>query len=513
MTIPPITSRMSKTSVGNTSSWLLTCHGCGNMVEVPNAAVGVIYTCAICHAGMEVVDGERGITRAPLAVATRPSSPIPSSAAPAIGTHLAGFEVIASLDADVHGRRFRVRGPDGNTFRALIVDRALAKEPAFAERIEAQLAACRQLRSPVILPVERCLRIDQSVMYLSQDPPGFESLATILLRDHTLAQAMALSIIRQLAAALDEAAGQGLTHGWLRPEVVLINADGVLRLDELGVPKAHEFLLKKIKGSTDSTAHYLAPDHLNPAQASDAKADIFMLGALFFRMLTGEALVVGSSAHEALTRIAADGVPSLSSVMPGVHANIDMFFMYLASVDRRERFNRFGEIVDRSKNLDGSTRRVTRTSEESTAVRVRPPRTPIESFSVEAARPKTSVVRRSGSSEITRFGAQEMAQVGSAEIQRPGTQAHRKTGTEVATQHEGGASRPGTSRLPSSTRALPPPPAAPQSSKPTTTRTRKAVKSRARKKRSAFSPAMIVAIVVLLVLVAVVVTWLVARAQ
>jgi len=44
-------------------SWVLTCHNCEGLLEVPHANAGDVYTCGSCGAPLEVVDGDRGLTR------------------------------------------------------------------------------------------------------------------------------------------------------------------------------------------------------------------------------------------------------------------------------------------------------------------------------------------------------------------------------------------------------------------------------------------------------------------
>lgn len=518
MTPPPPTQRISRHASGSAPVWLLTCHGCGTMVEVPDATAGIIYTCGTCGITMEVVDGERGITRPPPPPATvlvPPAVQPPSTPTP--DTLLPGYTVTATLDADVHGRRFRVRAPDGKTFRALVLAPELVADPDFAARCGPVGESLRQIHCPYIVPVERRLTVGDTLVYLSYDPPGAEPLSAILARDHLLAQHVALAIIRQLAAALDEAASQGLSHGWLRPEVVLINPDGSLLLDELGVPTPATFLLPRLKSLIGDTGYHLAPDHLDPHRPGDTRADIFMLGALFFRMITGETLVTGPTARAALTTLIAQGIPTLGSRKPGVHATIEQFFTSLTALDHGQRCSRFFEIVDRCRNLDGSTRRIARPP-GTPAAGVMPPRTPLAGFplgAIKTGRPGTSEITKVGTREIVRPGTTEIPGRGTRSLHRPGTSPTDQIGTRATRRiaagdlhgvGTGAIATPGTSIVP----------------RVTTTRRQPATGAHSRRQASSPPSAALrrrdqghgtglLIAVVLLILAAIAVTWYVIR--
>jgi hypothetical protein len=46
-------------------TWLISCFRCQAMLEVPDAKIGTVYACGICGSALEVVDADRGLTRAP----------------------------------------------------------------------------------------------------------------------------------------------------------------------------------------------------------------------------------------------------------------------------------------------------------------------------------------------------------------------------------------------------------------------------------------------------------------
>ena len=385
------------TAAARSGSWLISCYRCQAMLEIGNAAVGMIYACGVCGSALEVMDTERGLTRAPAPGAGSGSGPratvgekprddsaygmqaIPDQAgAGALGTargapaqlppqvssvvpfEVPGFDLIAPLDESVQGRRARVRERStGRSLRALTLSTALMRQPGYQQALEPHVRLASQVKHPYILPLAALQPTRDAAALFSTDPADYEPLGHILARRRALAPPHAMGIIRQLALALEEAARHGVVHGWLRPEVVLVSPEGNVLLDELAVPKNHRYLVRELSGASAATEYYLAPEHLSDETRSDVRADIFMLGALLFRMMTGEGLVTGYNAHEALHKVVANGARTLRSVQGGVSRDLDLFFQKLVAAERKDRFQGYREVIDTLDRFGGGAKRQT----------------------------------------------------------------------------------------------------------------------------------------------------------
>ena len=141
--------------------------------------------------------------------------------------------------------------------------------------------------------------------------PNFESLSSILSRRRRLSPLQSLEIGLQVAIGLEEAARHGVIHGFLRPDIVLISPENHVMIDDIGIPKAHAHLIQALEGQSPTTEYYLAPEHLLVDAASDIRSDMFLLGALLFRMVTAEGLITGFNAVEALHRFSATGAATI----------------------------------------------------------------------------------------------------------------------------------------------------------------------------------------------------------
>jgi len=381
-------------------SWLITCYRCLNMLETVGASSGDLFTCGACGTALEIADLEHGLTRAPAPPAAPAPPPVPQPAAmpgrpaddsggygmlpmqresspalraPGTGSggqprsaeasvpfEIEGFDQVAILDDTVQGRRFRVRERASNTLqRALVLSAALVRQPGYLPQIEPYARLASQVRHPHLLPLSGLRQGRETPVLLSSDPSDHESLAHVLARRRVLAPPHAIGVTRQVALALEEAARHGVVHGWLRPEVVLLSPDGNVMVDEIGVPKSHRYLVRELSGASAATEYYLAPEHLHDDVRSDVRSDMFMLGALLFRMITGEGLITGYTAHEALHRSAANGCRTLRQVLPNISRDLDHFVQQLTAVDRKDRFQSYRELIDSLDRFGGGAKRPT----------------------------------------------------------------------------------------------------------------------------------------------------------
>lgn len=135
------------------------------------------------------------------------------------------------------------------------------------------------------------------------DPPYFvmeyvegRSLRQVLLDAAPLDLDTVLDYAAQILMALQHAHAAGVIHMDLKPENVLVDAGGGLKLMDFGFavlpdPKTDSILLSGALGTgpteTGGTVEYMAPE-VRDGRAPDPKADLYSFGVILFEMLTGE---------------------------------------------------------------------------------------------------------------------------------------------------------------------------------------------------------------------------------
>jgi len=107
-----------------------------------------------------------------------------------------------------------------------------------------------------------------------------------------------LSIVEQVARALEYCATQGVVHRDVKPENVILMPNGLAKLFDFGCAVATGTGGNMVAGSLA----YMSPEQLE-GQPLDERADIYSLGALLYRLLAGKNIFDAENEYEARTAV------------------------------------------------------------------------------------------------------------------------------------------------------------------------------------------------------------------
>ncbi|MGO9114969.1 MAG: protein kinase domain-containing protein, partial [Thermoguttaceae bacterium] len=113
-----------------------------------------------------------------------------------------------------------------------------------------------------------------------------------LLDTGKLAPEEALAIVPQICEALQYAHDHGVVHHDIKPENVLLDKEGRVKIADFGIAKlvGREAKDQTLTGAGQivGTPQYMAPEQIEHPLQVDHRADIYSLGVVFYQMLTGE---------------------------------------------------------------------------------------------------------------------------------------------------------------------------------------------------------------------------------
>lgn len=113
-----------------------------------------------------------------------------------------------------------------------------------------------------------------------------------------------LSVIEQIANALQHVARQGVVHRDVKPENILLMPNGMAKLTDFGCAVSTGTSGEMVAGSLA----YMSPEQLDGLPL-DERADIYSLGATLYRLLTGKNTFVADNEFDA--RIAVLNFPAI----------------------------------------------------------------------------------------------------------------------------------------------------------------------------------------------------------
>ncbi|MBK7581640.1 MAG: thioredoxin domain-containing protein [Myxococcales bacterium] len=188
-----------------------------------------------------------------------------------------------------------------------------------------------------------------------------QSLAGLLARGTSFDSASALSIVRQVAEALGSAHATGQAHGELTPASVFIGevpgADGApaVKLLDLG---SLRWLNEHRQGGHLGSPEWRAPEEHQQGAAPSPHADVWALGLLAFRLLTGHSYWNAPDGGAVVNEITAEPLPSATKRVRDLNLTATLpegFDEWFAGAVTRDLGRRFANAGDAARALRGLT--------------------------------------------------------------------------------------------------------------------------------------------------------------
>ncbi|MFC7613795.1 protein kinase [Actinokineospora soli] len=193
-----------------------------------------------------------------------------------------------------------------------VMDPRFASDASFVERFEREARSAARIHHPNVVAVHD-QGLDGDHVYLVMELVDGGTLRDLLTERGALPPPLAVSILEPVLAALAAAHAADLVHRDVKPENVLIGANGVVKVADFGLVRA-----LSSPGTTKSsvilgTVSYLSPEQVTTGNAAP-RGDVYSAGILLYEMLTGAPPYVGDNPLSVAYRHANDDVPPPSAV-------------------------------------------------------------------------------------------------------------------------------------------------------------------------------------------------------
>jgi serine/threonine-protein kinase len=162
----------------------------------------------------------------------------------------------------------------------------LSADAGFQERFRRESRVAARLAEPHVIPVHDFGEIN-GVLFIDMRLVEGHDLKTALRESGVLEPARAVSIVGQVAAALDAAHASGLVHRDIKPENVLLTGNDFAYLADFGIAHVGDATGLTSAGSAIGSCAYMAPERFTGGPLGPA-ADVYSLACLLYECLTGE---------------------------------------------------------------------------------------------------------------------------------------------------------------------------------------------------------------------------------
>ncbi|MDQ3037144.1 MAG: serine/threonine protein kinase [Myxococcota bacterium] len=231
----------------------------------------------------------------------------------------------------------------------------LARDPDVMKRFRREAEAASKLDHPNTVQVFDFGR-SEGLMYLIMELLGGKDLGVIVELEGSLPFVRVARIAAQIAGSVAQAHARGIVHRDLKPENVRVLSDAA----EPDFVKVMDFGLAKLREHDDAggasitragfivgTPYYMAPEHIR-GEGTDPRSDVYALGALMYKCLTGVPPFWAPSPVGVLTKHLTEPVvpPSVKSARRDIPKEADAIVMRAMEKDPRARQQSMGELRD-----------------------------------------------------------------------------------------------------------------------------------------------------------------------
>jgi serine/threonine protein kinase len=203
-----------------------------------------------------------------------------------VGTAFGKYNVTRLIGKGGMGEVFEAYDTSkGRTVALKILAAQLSTDVTFRTRFQRESQAAAILQEPHVIPIHDWGEIDGN-LYIDMRLVKGRTLAD-MLDDGPLAPSRAVTIIRQVAAALDAAHGEGLIHRDIKPQNIIVTDDDFAYLVDFGIAETKGDPRLTATGVQIGTLSYMAPERFS-GQKVTAEVDVYALTCVLFEALTGE---------------------------------------------------------------------------------------------------------------------------------------------------------------------------------------------------------------------------------
>jgi serine/threonine protein kinase len=246
----------------------------------------------------------------------------------AVGSEIAGHRITGLIGQGGMATVYATESLDDGGQAALkVLAPELASNPEIRTRFVREARYASSVEHPNIVRVHDVGELD-GLPYILMDRVEGSDLEALLTLEGTLDPERAVSILGQVAGALDAIHATGLLHRDVRPGNVIVapGPDGDERcyLTDFGLGKnpGQDSRALTAAGDFVGSCHYLAPEQIL-GRDYDQRVDVYSLGCLLVRCLTGDPPYPGDSEAAILQRHVEEPAPRLTELRPDLPSGLD----------------------------------------------------------------------------------------------------------------------------------------------------------------------------------------------
>lgn len=250
---------------------------------------------------------------------------------------LGGYRIIEKLGEGGMGEVFKALDTMLEREVAIkLLRREFSNRPDVVERFRTEAVALARLNHPHIATLHSFMHHGEQYFMVLEFVRG-ETLAKVIARRGAIPWEEATGLVCQALDGLEHAHRLGVVHRDIKPSNLMITHAGDLKLMDFGIARILERARLTRTGHLIGTLEYMSPEQIQGCD-TDARADIYSVGAVFYEMVTGHVPFEKNSDYD-LIKSQVEELPSPPrNVMPQLPAALESAMLRALAKRPEERF-------------------------------------------------------------------------------------------------------------------------------------------------------------------------------
>jgi serine/threonine-protein kinase len=221
---------------------------------------------------------------------------------------------------------------------------ALTADPSLLDRFKQEIRLARRITHPNILRTHDLGEVG-GLRYLSMEFVKGLTLKQLIEAGDILPTPVGLRIAKQICAGLAAAHEVGVIHRDIKPQNILIESTGGLKIMDFGIAR-----LKEEHGMTAEGTVVGTPDYMSPEQARgkplDFRSDIYSTGVVLYEVFTGTPPFDGDTPLAVVLKHIQENPPSPQTRNPRIDHKISQIVLKCMQKDPKDRFQTINELYE-----------------------------------------------------------------------------------------------------------------------------------------------------------------------
>jgi serine/threonine-protein kinase len=268
-----------------------------------------------------------------------------------LGTTLGdAYRIVRMIGEGGMGRVYEARHTRlGNKrFAVKMLHAEYARQPDVVARFQREAEAASGITHPNVVDVYDVHHTDDGLPYLVGEFLDGEEFGSFLQRSGKISSALAVRIVRQICRALGTAHARGIVHRDMKPENVFLVGSlprPIVKIIDFGISKVGDAGGTALTrtGMIMGTPSYMAPEQARGDKV-DHRADIYAVGGVLYRALTGKKPFEGDDPSVTLAQVLTEDPERPRAREPSIPQALELVIQKAMAKSPGDRYQSMAEL-------------------------------------------------------------------------------------------------------------------------------------------------------------------------